>query len=173
MPSTTTYNFGDVVLVPFPFTNQAASKRRPAVVVSSKSYNEQRRDVILMALTSQVLRPAGTIGEVLLTDWKGAGLPKPSLVKAVVARSNNHSSCANSDRCRTPTFDHFVSQSSRSSASTQRDHRQPRSRVAKLAVGIAVGALKNTPEPGRRRGMAFGLLNENQRRIPASSLPVA
>jgi len=53
--------------------------------VSSKSYNEQRRDVILMALTSQVLRPAGTIGEVLLTDWKGAGLPKPSLVKAVVA----------------------------------------------------------------------------------------
>jgi len=85
MPSTTTYNFGDVVLVPFPFTNQAASKRRPAVVVSSKSYNEQRRDVILMALTSQVLRAAGAIGEVLLDDWKGAGLPKPSLVKAVVA----------------------------------------------------------------------------------------
>jgi mRNA interferase MazF len=27
--------FGDVVLVPFPFTSQAASKKRPAVIVSS------------------------------------------------------------------------------------------------------------------------------------------
>jgi mRNA interferase MazF len=85
MPSTTAYSFGDVVLVPFPFTNQTASKKRPAVVVSSNTYNERRHDVIVMAITSQVLRPAGAIGEVLLDDWKGAGLPKPSLVKAVVA----------------------------------------------------------------------------------------
>jgi mRNA interferase MazF len=38
-----------------------------------------------MAITSQLLRPAGAVGEVLLTDWGGAGLPKPSLVKPVVA----------------------------------------------------------------------------------------
>jgi mRNA interferase MazF len=31
------YDFGDVVLVPFPFTSQAASKQRPAVIVSSRS----------------------------------------------------------------------------------------------------------------------------------------
>lgn len=29
------FEFGDVVLVPFPFTSQANSKKRPAVVVSS------------------------------------------------------------------------------------------------------------------------------------------
>ena len=85
MPSTIAYNFGDVVLVAFPFTNQTASKKRPAVVVSSSIYNEQRRDVIVMAITSQVLRPAGAIGDVLLADWKGAGLPKASLVKPVIA----------------------------------------------------------------------------------------
>lgn len=85
MPSTTAYNFGDVVLVPFPFTNQAASKRRPAVVVSSNGYNERRPDIIVMAITSQVWRLADAIGEVLLDDWKGAGLPKPSLVKPVFA----------------------------------------------------------------------------------------
>ena len=48
------FEFGDVVLVPFPFTNQAASKKRPAVVVSSHAYNTARLDVVVMAITSQV-----------------------------------------------------------------------------------------------------------------------
>lgn len=32
MPPTTSFEFGDIVLVPFPFTNQAGTKRRSAVV---------------------------------------------------------------------------------------------------------------------------------------------
>jgi mRNA interferase MazF len=32
----TPFNFGDVVLVRFPFTNQAAFKQRPAVVISKQ-----------------------------------------------------------------------------------------------------------------------------------------
>lgn len=48
------YDFGDVVLVPFPFTNQTASKQRLAVVVSTKTYNSAKPDVILMPITSQV-----------------------------------------------------------------------------------------------------------------------
>lgn len=50
------YEFGDVVLAPFPFFNQAASKKRPAVVVSSVEYIHARPDVIAMAIPSQ-LRP--------------------------------------------------------------------------------------------------------------------
>jgi len=42
------YQFGDVVLVPFPFTDQSASKQRPGVVVSGLAYHRARRDVILM-----------------------------------------------------------------------------------------------------------------------------
>lgn len=57
------YEFGDVVLVPFPFTNQAASKQRPAVVVSSRAYNAAKPDIIVMAITSQ-FRPSGSLGEV-------------------------------------------------------------------------------------------------------------
>ena len=84
MPTTTAYSFGDVVLVPFPFTDQTASKKRPAVIVSADAYH-RGRDVIVMAVTSQILRPAGIVGEVLISDWRGAGLPKASLIKPVIA----------------------------------------------------------------------------------------
>lgn len=40
------YGFGDMVLVPFPFTDQSGVKKRPAVVISSAAYNEVRRDVV-------------------------------------------------------------------------------------------------------------------------------
>jgi len=38
----TAYSFGDVVLVPFPFTDQTGNKKRPAVVVSSAAYHRTR-----------------------------------------------------------------------------------------------------------------------------------
>jgi mRNA interferase MazF len=78
------FEFGDVVLVSFPFTNQTALKKRPAVVVSNKSYNASRRDVVIMAITSQV-RASGASGEILINKWQEAGLLKPSAVKPVFA----------------------------------------------------------------------------------------
>jgi hypothetical protein len=51
------YTFGDVVLVPFPFTDQSGGKKRPAVVVSSADYNSNRRDLVIMAITSKVRTP--------------------------------------------------------------------------------------------------------------------
>jgi mRNA interferase MazF len=78
------FEFGDIVLVPFPFTSQTDSKKRPAVVVSSRAYNAAKPDLILMAITSQ-LRASAVLGEVWLQDWKAAGLLKPSAVKPVFA----------------------------------------------------------------------------------------
>ncbi|HWU13536.1 MAG TPA: type II toxin-antitoxin system PemK/MazF family toxin [Caulobacter sp.] len=54
--------FGDIVLVPFPFTSQASSKQRPAVVVSGRAYNLQRPDIVLMAITSQLRRLSAKSG---------------------------------------------------------------------------------------------------------------
>ncbi len=50
----TRFEFGDVVLVPFPFTDQSTTKKRPAIIVSSQHYNAQRPDLIVMAVTSQL-----------------------------------------------------------------------------------------------------------------------
>ena len=78
------FEFGDVVLVPFPFTSLVASKKRPAVVVSNAGYNAAKPDVVVMAVTSQ-LRPAPSVGEVWVREWQGAGLLKPSAIKPVFA----------------------------------------------------------------------------------------
>ena len=71
MPPTTGYSFGDIVLVPFPFTDQSTTKRRPAVVISTGRYHAERPDLIIIAITSQ-RRPAGAIGELQVNDWPGA-----------------------------------------------------------------------------------------------------
>lgn len=66
------YRFGTVVMVPFPFTDQSASKQRPAVVVSSAAYQQARADLVIMAITSQLR--AGAAFDVELADWRTAGL---------------------------------------------------------------------------------------------------
>ncbi len=76
------HSFGDVVLVSFPFTDQSGVKKRPAVVVSGSTYNTGRRDLVIMAITSQVRQPLG-FAEVFITDWESAGLIKPSVLKPV------------------------------------------------------------------------------------------
>jgi mRNA interferase MazF len=80
----TGYEFGDLVLVPFPFTDQSTSKRRPAVVVSSDAYHRERPDLIILAVTSQA-RPVAGVGEAAIAKWKEAGLLRPSVLKPVVA----------------------------------------------------------------------------------------
>ena len=82
MANSSRYSFGDVVLVPFPFTDQSGTKKRPAVVVSSHGYNASRRDIVIMAITSQVRSPRG-FGEAMVGDWQGAGLVKESVLKPV------------------------------------------------------------------------------------------
>ena|SRR5688572_21921307 len=83
MPPTTGYSFGEIVLVPFPFTDQSGTKRRPAVVVSSQRYHAERPDLVIMAVTSQ-MRPSSGFGEAAVKEWKAAGLLKASVIKPVL-----------------------------------------------------------------------------------------
>ena len=83
MQSTTTYSFGDLVLVPFPFTDQTSHKKRPATIISTPAYNAAKPDVVIMAVTSRV-ESMQTLGEFSIGGWRQAGLLRPSVVKPVI-----------------------------------------------------------------------------------------
>jgi mRNA interferase MazF len=80
----TAYRRGDVVLVPFDFTDRSGTKWRPAVVVSSDSYNAGTPDVLIASITSN-LGAISHPGDRRLTDWQAAGLLKPSLAQTKLA----------------------------------------------------------------------------------------
>jgi len=84
MPPTTSYKGGDILLVPFPFSDQTSIKQRPALVISVDDFQGQGPDLLIMAITSQVGEPL-RLGEFLIRDWRPAGLLKPSAVKAAIA----------------------------------------------------------------------------------------
>lgn len=67
MPFDRVPTFGDVVQVPFPFSNQLTTRQRPAMVVSTSAYAQARPDVVSMAVTSQV-RSTLAFAETLLID---------------------------------------------------------------------------------------------------------
>jgi mRNA interferase MazF len=71
---------GDVVVVPFPFTDLTSQKSRPALVLSSRTFNRQTRDVIACALTSNLTNSPHSvlIGE---TDLVRGRLPLASRAK--------------------------------------------------------------------------------------------
>lgn len=79
----TNYNFGDVVIVPFPFSGGIGIKKRPAVVISHEQYQKNRHDIILLAISSRIREPLD-YGEVLINDWQQAGLLKPSILKPLI-----------------------------------------------------------------------------------------
>src|SRR5437867_2452486 len=82
-PPTTTYSRGEIVLVPFQFTDRPIFKNRPALVVSADSYHAGRNEVIIAAITSRIRQPL-LVGDHTIKGWKDSGLPKPSVVTAIL-----------------------------------------------------------------------------------------
>lgn len=79
----TTYSFGEILLLPFPFTDQTSHKKRPTAVISSNTYNQHKPDIIIIAITSQINTPL-TDGELSIIKFREAGLLKPSIIKPVI-----------------------------------------------------------------------------------------
>ncbi len=96
----------DVIVVPFPFSEKAAEKRRPALVLSNAAFNAAGHTVLAMITTrSHTPWP----GDCTLDDYGEAGLPRPCLVRIKIFTLDNrvilrHLGCLSAtDRARVET----------------------------------------------------------------------
>ncbi len=79
MPSAIFDRF-DVVVVPFPFTDKAATKRRPALVLSTASqFNTRAGHSVMAMITSATENPWPH--DIQLSDLKSVGLSVPCSVR--------------------------------------------------------------------------------------------
>jgi mRNA interferase MazF len=67
-------NFGDIVLLKFPFTDGKTYKRRPALIIND--FNDG--DIIVCRITSQIYK---TQNDIFVSDWEKSGLKLPSVIR--------------------------------------------------------------------------------------------
>ena len=78
--TTVTYNQFDIVVVPFPFVDSQATKKRPAIILSSNQhFNADTGHSIMAMITSA--RNSSWPHDINITDLTNAGLPKPSVIR--------------------------------------------------------------------------------------------
>jgi len=73
------YNNGDIVLIPVPFSDLSASKKRPVLVLSNTNYNTTKPDMIVVAITSNLIQHGIPISS---SDMVTGQLPKPSVIRS-------------------------------------------------------------------------------------------
>jgi len=72
------YDSFDIVVVPFPYADRLAEKRRPALVISNRKL--AIHGLIWVAMITSADNEAWS-SDVAITDLKRAGLPAPSVVR--------------------------------------------------------------------------------------------
>jgi mRNA interferase MazF len=72
-------DFGDVVVVPFPFVDHPVRKRRPAVVLSSRNFNDDHGQSVLLMITTGT--GSSWPSDIEIDDLTGTGLAHPSVVR--------------------------------------------------------------------------------------------
>jgi mRNA interferase MazF len=81
MRPSATFRRWDVISVPFPFIERYATKRRPALVVSTDAFHRAHRAcfgaMITTARNMQDLRP----DDIEIADLVKAGLPRPCVIR--------------------------------------------------------------------------------------------
>jgi mRNA interferase MazF len=78
----TTFSRGDIVLLKLVFADEKGVKRRPGLIVSTETYHQGRREVILAAITSNDSRLL--VGDYRIEAWRESGLLSPSIVTGIV-----------------------------------------------------------------------------------------
>jgi mRNA interferase MazF len=67
-------NFGEIVLLKFPFTDGKTFKKRPALIINDFDDG----DIIVCRITSQIYMSKN---DVFIDDWQKSGLKLPSVIR--------------------------------------------------------------------------------------------
>lgn len=73
------YENNDIIIIPFPFTDKSASKRRPAVVLSNAEYIQSTDHVIAAMITSA--KNSDWISDINISNLKATGLTIPCVIR--------------------------------------------------------------------------------------------
>jgi mRNA-degrading endonuclease toxin of MazEF toxin-antitoxin module len=73
---------GEIYLAPFTYADLMGSKRRPVCVVSSARFHADPDVIVAMVTSSGQRLRAPRCGDVILREWRHAGLLLPSVVRA-------------------------------------------------------------------------------------------
>ena len=68
-------NFGDIVLLKFPFTDSNTFKKRPALIIND--FNDG--DIVVCRITSRIYK---TSYDIYIDNWENTGLKLHSVVRA-------------------------------------------------------------------------------------------
>ena len=73
------YNPFDIVSIPFPFTDKAKNKKRPALVMSSEIFQKETGHVSLLMITSA--KHSKWYGDYVLKHLEGTGLSQAVIIR--------------------------------------------------------------------------------------------
>lgn len=74
------YKKFDIIVVPFPFTDKASTKRRPALILSNEnSFNKIAKHCIMVMITSA--KHSCWPLDVNISEYEKSGLPNPSIIR--------------------------------------------------------------------------------------------
>ena len=76
----TLFNTGDIVLVPFPFSDLETTKKRPTLILSVITSKTLPKLYIVCMMTSQV-DSENILGDYLMKDWEEVGLLYPTRIR--------------------------------------------------------------------------------------------
>ena len=78
-----TLSFGDIIFVPYPFTDMNVRKCRPGVVVSNSNYNAQTHHVWIMMITRA--KKSSWAFDLPIVDHESAGIFDQSKIRFKIA----------------------------------------------------------------------------------------
>jgi mRNA interferase MazF len=77
----------DTVRVPFPFTDIVATKKRPALVLSNRTFNAVSGHTVMAMITKRANKPWPQ--DVCVQQWAQAGLKLPSWIRIKIFTIEN------------------------------------------------------------------------------------